>query len=139
VLRDLDGKLHTIPNSAITVASNMTRDFSRINLDVSVAYEEDLQRVIAIVNEECEKLAADFPDDMIIPPKVLRVDALGDSGVTVKITGDVKPSTQWNLMGELRLRVKNRFATEEIEIPYPHQTHVPFRGKAMPWEAESSD
>jgi phosphoserine aminotransferase len=37
------------------------------------------------------------------------------------------------------LRVKNRFATEEIEIPYPHQTHVPFRGKAMPWEAESSD
>lgn len=139
VLRDLDGHLHTVPNSAITVATNMTRDFSRINLNVAVAYEEDLARVITIVNEECEKLARDFPDDMIIPPKVLRVDALGENGVEVKVTGDVRPARQWDLMGELRLRVKNRFAEENIEIPYPHQTHVPYRDRRLPWERDANE
>jgi small conductance mechanosensitive channel len=127
VLRDQDGILHTIPNSAVVVASNMTRDFSRINLNVAVAYEEDLGRVMQLINGECEALAAERPEDFLVAPKVLRVDSLGDSGVVIKVTGDVRPAKQWDLMGELRLRIKNRFDAEGVEIPYPHQTQVPWR------------
>ena len=124
VLRDLDGNVHSVPNSAITVATNMTPGTSRINLNVSVAYEEDIDRAIRIINEVCAELAQERKEDIIEPPRVLRVDALGDSGVDIKILGDVRSFTQWELMGELRRRIKKRFDEEGIEIPYPHRAIV---------------
>ncbi len=122
VLRDLNGTVHFIPNSAVVMASNMTMGFSRINMNVGVAYKEDLNRVIAVINEVCDELLADFPGSMTTAPRVLRVDALGDSSVEIKIFGDVRMGEQWKLMGELRLRLKNRFDKEGIEIPFPHRT-----------------
>jgi small conductance mechanosensitive channel len=130
VLRDQNGHVHIVPNSAITVATNMTQGFSRINLNVSVAYEEDIERVTQVINDECEKLAADFPMDIILAPKVLRVDALGADGIDIKILGDVKVFRQWDLMGELRRRLKARFDDEGIEIPYRREVLVPYGGGA---------
>lgn len=128
VLRDQNGHVHVVPNSAITVATNMTQGFSRINLNVTVAYEESVARVTEVINDECAKLAEDFPMDIIVAPKVLRVDALGADGVDIKILGDVKVFRQWELMGELRRRLKDRFDREGIEIPYHHEVQVPFAG-----------
>lgn len=121
VLRDLSGNVHIVPNSAIVVATNMTADFSRINLDVGVAYEEDINHVIEVTNEVCAELAKDKPEDILTVPSVLRVNDLGDSAVVVKIMGDVRIGTQWALMGELRRRLKVRYDEEGIEIPYPQQ------------------
>ena len=132
VLRDLDGNVHSIPNSEIRVATNMTRDFSRINLDFSIAYEEDIARAIAVTNEECARLAAERADDVIAGPAVLRVNALGESGVDVKVTGDVRAGKQWELTGLLRWRIHDRFAAEGISIPYPHQVQVPYKGGELP-------
>lgn len=135
VLRDQNGHVHVVPNSAIVVATNMTQGFSRINLNVTVAYEEDIEHVTKVINEICEQLAADFPMDIIVAPKVLRVDALGADGIDIKILGDVKVFKQWDLMGELRRRLKARFDEEGIEIPYHREVQVPFAG---PLEARSS-
>lgn len=121
VLRDLDGNVHSVPNSAITVATNMTPGTSRINLDISVSYEEDIDRAIRIINEECARLAEERRNDILEAPRVLRVDALGESGVVIKVLGEVRSFTKWELMGELRRRIKNRFDAEGIEIPYPHR------------------
>jgi moderate conductance mechanosensitive channel len=82
VLRDLDGNVHSVPNSAITVATNMTPGTSRINLNISVAYEEDVDRAIRIINEECARLAEERRADIIEAPRVLRVDDLGESGLS---------------------------------------------------------
>jgi len=133
VLRDLDGNVHTVPNSAINVTTNLTQTFSRINLDVEVAYEESIDRVIEVINDVCQGLGSDYPGDVTKTPEVLRVDALADSGVVIKILGDVRIGTQWMLMGELRRRLKNRFDEEGIEIPYPHRTMV----QKMPAPGES--
>ncbi|GIW12577.1 MAG: hypothetical protein KatS3mg062_0016 [Tepidiforma sp.] len=130
VLRDLNGDVHIIPNSEITVATNMTQGFSRVNLNVLVAYEEDLGRVITVINEECGRLAADRPDDFLSTPAVLRVDRLADDGVELKVVGDVKAFKQWELMGELRRRLKDRFDREGIEIPYRHEVQLPPRVRA---------
>jgi len=122
VLRDLDGIVHHVPNGEIRVASNYTRHFSRINLNISVAYGTNLDHAIGVINRVGEELAKDeqFSKFIITPPQVLRVDNLGDSGIDIKILGDVKPSQQWALMGELRLRLKKAFDEEGIEIPWPH-------------------
>jgi small conductance mechanosensitive channel len=122
VLRDLDANVHSVPNGKIELSTNMTKKYSRVNLNVSVGYGEDLKHVIDIANKVCQKMAKDpqWKDDFITTPSVLRVDNLGDSGIEIKILGDTKPAKQWAIMGELRLRLKDEFDREGIEIPWPH-------------------
>lgn len=122
VLRDLDGIVHHVPNGEIKVASNFTREFSRVNLNISVAYDVDLDHAISVINRVGQELAADehWGKLIISAPQVLRVDKLGDSGIDIKILGDVQPIKQWDVMGQLRLRLKKAFDAEGIEIPWPH-------------------
>ncbi len=122
VLRDLDGIVHHIPNGEIRIASNYARHFARVNLNVSVSYDTDLDHAINVINRVGQELAAEEQWRKVIKtaPKVLRVDNLGDSGIEIKILGDVKPIEQWAVMGELRLRLKRAFDAEGIEIPWPH-------------------
>jgi small conductance mechanosensitive channel len=122
VLRDLDGIVHVVPNGEIRVASNFTKEWSRVNLNISVAYGEDLDRVISVINRVGNELMADpqWAPDILKAPQALRVDNLGDSGIEIKILGDTKPIRQWDVMGELRRRLKKAFDQEGIEIPWPH-------------------
>jgi moderate conductance mechanosensitive channel len=139
VLRDLDGIVHHVPNGEIRVASNFTRHFARVNLDVSVAYDTDLDHAISVINRVGQELAEDENWRPMIktPPQVLRVNKLGDSGIDIKIVGDVKPMQQWAVMGQLRLRLKKAFDAEGIEIPWPH-TKVYF-GSPLPDSPEKKD
>ena len=122
VLRDLDGTVHNIPNSKIEMGSNLTRDWARINLDMPVAYGEDLDNVFRVINDVGEQMKADpvLGPDLITVPHVERVNNFGDSGIDIKILADTKPMHQWALTGELRKRLKERFDREGIEIPWPH-------------------
>jgi small-conductance mechanosensitive channel len=132
VLRDLDGIVHHVPNGEIRTASNYTRHFARVNFDVPVAYGTDLDHAINVINRVGKALAEDEKWRKVIksPPQVLRVNDLGDSGIDIKILGDVKPMEQWAVTGELRLRLKKAFDDEGIEIPWPH-TKVYF-GNPLP-------
>ncbi|MFC1899459.1 mechanosensitive ion channel family protein [Chloroflexota bacterium] len=122
VLRDLDGIVHHVPNGEIKVASNYARHFARVNLDISVSYGTDLEYAISVINRICAEMAEEEQWASVIQtvPQVLRVNKLGDSGIDIKILGDVKPLQQWSIMGELRLRIKNAFDKVGIEIPWPH-------------------
>ncbi|HUF53700.1 MAG TPA: mechanosensitive ion channel family protein [Dehalococcoidia bacterium] len=126
VVRDLDGVVHWVPNGEIKVASNLTQEFSRVNMNISVSYAEDLDEVMAVINEVGRELAddADWKDVILDPPHCLRVDAFGESGIEIKIIGDVLPIRQWEVMGELRRRLKRRFDELGIEIPFPHRVMV---------------
>ena len=121
-MRDLDGIVHTIPSSEITTVSNYTQEWSRVNLNIPVAYGEDLDRVTEVINRVGEELAQDttFGPMIIGTPKVLRVHNFGDSGIELKVLGETKPLKQWDVAGELRKRIKKAFDEEGIEIPWPH-------------------
>jgi small conductance mechanosensitive channel len=139
VLRDLDGIVHVVPNGEIRVASNFTKDWSRVNLNISVAYGENLDHVISVINRVGQELTEDpeWAPIILKAPQVLRVDNLGESGIDIKILGDTKPIRQWDVMGELRLRLKKAFDDEGIEIPWPH-TKVYF-GNTPPYPGAGQD
>jgi small-conductance mechanosensitive channel len=122
VLRETNGTIHVIPNSQIQFASNQTRDWARINLNVTVAYKEDISHVYQVIDGVCQELKddPDFGTNLTSTPSAMRVSALGDHGVDICIRGYTKPGEQWGLTGELRKRIKNRFDQEGIEIPWPH-------------------
>lgn len=120
-LRDMNGTVHYIPHGEIKKVSNLTRQFAKINLNVGVAYEANLDHVIEVVNKVGQSLANDPKWKEVIneAPRFLRVDALDDSSVSIKITGETKPQEQWSVTGELRKRIKEAFEKEGIEIPFP--------------------
>jgi small-conductance mechanosensitive channel len=122
LLRDMDGVVHSVPNGEIRVASNLTKGWSRVNLNIGVGYGTDLEKAIAVINRVGKELAGDpaWSAQILKPPQVLRVDNLGDSAIDIKILGDTMPMQQWAVTGELRLRLKKAFDEENIEIPWPH-------------------
>ena len=125
-LRDLSGTVHTVPNGEIRVSSNRTRVWARINENVQVAYDSDMDKVVATVNAVGQAMYDD-PDwrrQLLEPPAVLRVQELGDSGVTVKVLGSVRAAEQWAVAGELRRRLLVAFAANDIEIPFPHRVVI---------------
>ena len=125
-LRDQDGTVHTIPNGQVTVASNLTREWARVNEDVRVVYGTDIERATEVVDQVGRDLAAD-PDwgpRIIEAPRVERVSQLGELGVTLKVLGTVRASEQWAVSGELRKRLLAAFVEHGVEMPQPQRVAI---------------
>jgi len=122
-LRDLNGTVHHIPHGEIKRVSNLSKKFARVNLDIGISYNSDLDHVIKVINQTGNDLAKDplFKDSIINPPQFLRVDKFADSAIVVKILGDTRPLKQWEITGELRKRLKIAFDKVGIEIPFPQR------------------
>ncbi len=122
-LRDLDGVVHTIPNGEIRVASNMTRVWARINQDVTVAYGTDIDKAIEVVDKVGAEMAGDpvWKRRVLEAPRVERVAALAEYGVTLKILGTVRAADQWAAGGDFRKRLLAAFKANDIEIPRPQR------------------
>jgi small conductance mechanosensitive channel len=135
-LRDLDGVVHTVPNGEITIASNLTRVWSRINQDVTVAYGTDIDRAIEVVDGVGKAMAADpvWKRRILEAPRVDRVAALGEYGVTLKILGTVRAPDQWAAAGELRKRLLAAFREHGIEIPRPQRVVLAREAGSVPPE-----
>lgn len=122
-LRDLDGTVHNVPHGEIKKVSNLSKYFSRVNLNVGVSYKANLEKVIKVVNQVGKEMAEDqnWKDHIIKAPQFLRVDDFADSAVMIKILGETKALKQWDVAGELRKRIKIAFDNEGIEIPLPQR------------------
>lgn len=123
ILRDMDGTVHTVPNGSITIASNMSDDYARVNLDIGVGYDTNLEDVMRVINRVGLELADDpeWRDKIREAPQFLRVQEFGDSAIVIKILGETIPMEQWAVTGELRKRLKIAFDREGIEIPFPQR------------------
>lgn len=124
VLRDLEGIVHVIPNGEVQSVNNMTYGWSRVVLDIGVAYKEDVDKVIQVLQDVGKKMRQEEPYNalMLEDPQILGVDDFGDSQVTIKMLAKTRPLKQWDVGRELRRRIKYAFDKEKIEIPFPHRT-----------------
>lgn len=122
-LRDLDGTVHHVPHGEIKKVSNLTKHFARVNLDVGVAYDSDLEKVIEVVNRVGNELAKDpeWKPHIRKAPQFFRVADFADSAIIIKILGETEPIKQWDVTSELRKRLKIAFDKEGIVIPFPQR------------------
>lgn len=120
-IRDQDGTVHHIPHGEIKKVSNLSKNFSRVNLNIGISYDSDLEKVITLVNQIGSEMAADdlWKDTIIKAPQFLRVNDLGESSIIIKILGETTPLHQWEVTGELRKRILISFRQKGIEIPFP--------------------
>ncbi len=124
ILRDLEGKVHYIPNGSVNVASNMTKEWSRAVLDIGVAYKEDVDEVMNVLREMGEEMVKDptYSQYIMEPLQILGVSDFADSAVIIKVMFKTLPLKQWDVGREFRRRVKKTFDAKGIEIPFPHVT-----------------
>jgi small-conductance mechanosensitive channel len=124
VLRDLAGVVHVFPNGTITTLSNMTQEWSAYVFEIGVAYKENTDQVIKVLEQILTEMRADptFGALILEEPEILGVDKFADSAVIIKGRIKTKPIRQWMVGREFLRRVKLVFDEKGIEIPFPHQT-----------------
>jgi len=117
-VRDLDGVVHSVPNGEIKVASNRTRGWGRINIDLVVPYGTDVGTLTAAIDEVGRAMAEEpaWRYRLLEPPRVARVDALRDNGFVVKVLGMVRPTELPAATGELRWRLLDALRARGIEV-----------------------
>jgi small-conductance mechanosensitive channel len=115
-LRDFDGTVHYVPHGLIQTASNLTRTWAGINLDVPVPYEQDLDAVSQAVDAAAERLAGDkeMGNAILERPRVIRVERLAEQGVTVKVFGRAAPANRFEASGALRRLIVEEAAKRNV-------------------------
>jgi small conductance mechanosensitive channel len=121
-LRNTEGMLITIPNGNVGMVKNLTSEWSRVDYMMDVAYETDLDYATEVIMDECRKLHADMPNDIIDEPILKGVDSFNDSSITIRVWIRTKPLMQWDVKRELNRRIHKRFDKEGITIPFPQRT-----------------
>ncbi|MFG6119148.1 mechanosensitive ion channel family protein [Thalassobacillus sp. B23F22_16] len=122
-LRGFDGTLHYIPNREISGVSNHSRGNMRAMIDIGIAYDENIEEAVAVLQRVCDDFAAN--DERIKEgPDVLGVQTLGSSDVVLRILGKTTNMEQWGVERDLRKAMKEALDAAGIEIPFPHQVYM---------------
>ncbi len=119
-IRDPQGRIHIIPNGSVGIVTNLCNDFINAIVNVGIAYDENIDRVLSILEDEM-KQTADM-ESILETPTVVGVVGLDDSAVSVRIVAKCKIKTNFAVEAELRKRIKNRLDKEGVEIPFPQRT-----------------
>jgi moderate conductance mechanosensitive channel len=119
VLRGEDGAVHIFPNGIIQGLSNLTREYSYYVFNLSVAYTEDIDHVVAVLKSIADELSQEEPYRAVAlaPIEVLGVDKLADSGAVIKARFKTVPNQQWMVGREMNRRIIKRFEEAKIGMP----------------------
>ncbi|HXB22478.1 MAG TPA: mechanosensitive ion channel family protein [Candidatus Solibacter sp.] len=125
-LRDGDGTLHIIPNGAIQIVSNMTRDWSQVILHVTADYTENSDKVILVLRELAEAFYNDstFHEDVVAAPEVPGIERVTGLEVDYLMVVKVRPGRQYGVARELRRRIKIAFEQNNIKTGIPGQVYI---------------
>ena len=112
------GEVMIIANGTIQEVINYSASDSLAIIDVDVSYQEDLDRIMQVLEQLCKEKSKEF-SHLREPFQVLGVMDLGDSGIQIRITGVTDPMNHFEVEREMRKEIKKVFDKEKIEIPYP--------------------
>jgi len=124
VLRNLEGRVHVIPNGNIQTVTVLTKEWARAVVDITISYRENLDTVFRVLNRIGDRLHEDWPDRVTENPTILGVEQLGLDGITIRCVTKTPPMKQWEVMREWRRRIKEEFERQGIELPLPRREIV---------------
>lgn len=120
ILRDFKGDTHIFPNSQIKAVTNYTHGWSRVVTIVPVTYEEDTEKIFALLEKVGQEFLQDekWKNKLMGPIEVLGVDDFTDVSLNISVAIKTVPSEQWEVRRELLKRIKLTFDKEGIEIAH---------------------
>lgn len=119
-IRQLDGTRYIIRNGQISTVTNHSRENKSVVVHIGIAYEENIDRVLKVLNQVCEEVYQENADLYPVKPKVLGVMSLDASSVDIGISSITRAENALAGQNTLRQRAKEALDREGIEIPYNH-------------------
>ena len=118
VIRSTDGTVHSVPNGEIRVASNQTKFWSGVAIDVEVTSADRVDEATQAIDRIGREMNDDpeFGPLILDPPHVDRISKISERGVTLLVLGSVRAKEQWRISGELRRRILAEFGREGIGL-----------------------
>ena len=126
-LRDVNGTVWHVPNGTILRVANKSQQWSRAVLDVTVAYDTDVRHASEVIKRVADDMAHEdaWSSCILEEPEVWGVESLGADGVVIRLVVKTQPAEQFKVLREMRVRIKDAFTAEGIEIPYPPRAWPP--------------
>ena len=131
VVRTFENNRVVVPNSIANgaIIENVSLQESKVCnfLSIGIGYNADIQKAIGIIMEEalqhrlCFDSRTEEEKAQGVPPVVVRVMDLGEYAVQLRANIWSKNAAEgFEMTSDLRIRIKERFEREGIEIPYPY-------------------
>lgn len=117
-IREFNGGLFIIHNGKIDRLVNYSKGHMKAIVEVSIAYEEDVNKVMKILEETCEDLYKNHEELFKTRPEIQGVTRLDPSAVIIRVVCDEDASSKFAAENALRQRIKEVFDEKGIEIPY---------------------
>ncbi|MBD2256308.1 mechanosensitive ion channel family protein [Pseudanabaena sp. FACHB-2040] len=123
-LRDSEGQLITVPNSAIAIVRNLSKDWSRVDLSIDLAYGTNPDHALAVIRSLSQEIYADpaWRAKMPEPPEVLGIDEVDHTGLLIRVWIKTLPLQQWKVAREFRRRLAHVLEQEGLAIGIPQQS-----------------
>jgi small conductance mechanosensitive channel len=125
-IRNNEGQLITIPNSAISIVQNLSKEWARVDLSIRVAYDTNPDQALDVLRKLAQEIYQEqiWREKIIEPPEVLGIDDLQHSGMLIRIWIKTQPLQQWSVAREFRRRLKLVLEQENIAIGIPQQAFL---------------
>ncbi|MFI5291331.1 MAG: mechanosensitive ion channel family protein [Candidatus Limnocylindrales bacterium] len=124
IVRDGTGTVHSISNGTIRVASNLTRVYANLQVDVTISEIGQVDRASAVIDEVGSAMAADpaWREALLEPPRCIQVLPLTEAGVGLRAGARIRATDRWSAPSEFRRRLVLALAQEGIATsanPHP--------------------
>ena len=122
-LRDIEGRLHIVPNGDIRLVSNLTAEWARAVVDLNVGYEADVSQVLQTLEAAVARAQEDeaIKADLLEAPQALGWISFNDWAVQVRLMAKTKPGKQWGVMMALRQYAVEALQAAGIRVALPAQ------------------
>jgi small-conductance mechanosensitive channel len=117
-IKSWTGEVHIIPNGSIKQVTNFSVYNSLAVVDISIAYDADVDKAMQVLKETIARIHADS-EQMVKEPELLGVQMIGNSEIKLRIIAECKPNTQGDVARILNAKIKKQFDQHGIEMPYP--------------------
>lgn len=123
-LQDFGGNIKSITNSSILTVVNMSRMRSVCSIKLAISYNEDVERVEALVANECEKLKTKIPN-ITEGPWYKGIDSIGESSVNLLVLAFTDEANRFQVTRDLTREFYLLFKKHNVIIPYSQVTINP--------------
>lgn len=129
-LRDGEGVVWHVPNGEIRRVGNKSQQWSRVILDVAVAYDTDIDRAMFVIRNAAEVAQSDHDLGAVITddPEIWGVEAVEADHVLIRLAVKTVPLEQWKVARALRARIKA--ALDDAGIAPASESVVTYRAES---------
>jgi moderate conductance mechanosensitive channel len=116
MLRDAEGAVQVFPNGTITALANLSKQFAYAVVDVRIAYDENIDRVIGTAREVGASMQRDpdWSELVLAPLEIVGIESLADGAATLRVKFKTLPLNQGKVANELRRRLMIMFVGRAI-------------------------